>query len=212
MFEVHHWYLKSQASLPPVAYTKVFFYCHISDGFYCHISDGFEKCHYLLSDWKFNLSNLFILLTRKSFPISWTLELIFDWYLKVPLNSGGGRLVGSLCVLCVLRPPWICSRQLCSEVIILFMVIIIVLISLKIIPTESRVRKFRQAPRLTIRRAIWFLASDTDTVFVNSTNAMHLQILRRQGCLYQYTISRVDNHRKAAAEKARKEEARLKHF
>ena len=27
-----------------------------------------------------------------------------------------------------------------------------------------------KAPRLTIRRVIWILASDTDTVFVNSTN------------------------------------------
>ena len=108
-----------------------------------------------------------------------------SWYLI--LNSGGGRLVGSLCVLCVLRPPWICSRQLCSEVIILFMVIIIVLISLKIIPTESRVRKFRQAPRLTIRRAIWILASNTDTVFVNSTNiSTNIETARLSTSMYYF--------------------------
>ena len=30
--------------------------------------------------------------------------------------------------------------------------------------------KVDKAPRLTIRRVIWILASDTDTVFVDSTN------------------------------------------
>ena len=39
-----------------------------------------------------------------------------QWFSINLLNSGRGRLVRSLCVLCVLRPPWICPCQLCCKV------------------------------------------------------------------------------------------------
>ena len=45
-----------------------------------------------------------------------SIVFLMHWILICLLNSGRGRLVRSLCVLRVLRPPWICPCQLCCTV------------------------------------------------------------------------------------------------
>ena len=49
-----------------------------------------------------------------------------------------------------------------------------------------------QAPRVTIRRVIWILASDTGKYQYFSSQPIYLQILRRQG--YLMTTSNHDHH------------------
>ena len=93
-------------------------------------------------------------------PIEASIVFLMHWILICLLNSGRGRLVRSLCVLRVLRPPWICPCQLCCTVDSQ---------KLSLLITQARARKGCNLKISAFSSSVWNLS--------NHSNSSHVKLI-----------------------------------